>query len=66
MLSGVRVVFAAGMGVCCIAGFSGVGGASLSGVGVGVESGLHDWFSGAEVLLLSGVCVGVESVLSGV
>ena len=49
MFSGVRVVIAAGMGVCCIAGVSGVGGALLSGVGVVVESGLHDWFSGAGV-----------------
>ena len=31
-------------------------------VDVVVESGLNDWFSGAEVILLSGVRVGVESV----
>ena len=44
MLSGVRVVFAAGMGVCCIAGFSGVGGASLSGVGVFFFSSSYFFF----------------------
>ena len=62
MLSGVRFVLAAGMGVCSIAGVSGVGGALLFCVDVVVESGLNDWFSGAEVILLSGVRVGVESV----
>ena len=52
MFSGVRVVIAAEMGVCFMAWFSEVVGALLSGVGVVVESGLHDWFSGAGVWYL--------------
>ena len=59
MFSGVRVVIAAGMGVCFMAGFSEVVGALLSGVGVGFESGLYGRFSG--VVLLYDVGVGVES-----